>query len=553
MSKKIFKRQIIKYNELDNIIFENIEKATEDAGLKSTSSIYRLIKNNKQHNGFYYKFGDLIATREKYKIIKPYYILASECSEEKNPNIWEKRKCPICGREFYVRKRYKRIVCSDECHERYILLFDKEINKKRSESLARTNSKKSKETKQLELAKARKTCLERYGYEKPQQSPEYREKMSKLFKEKDWSERTRKNNEKLIPKYKKICESDNLELIEFRNRLDCTVKCKKCGNIFDVHVLGYLSDYSTHELCRKCHPNKNTLKQTKPQKVITDFLDDLGVIYEKNKRDIIQPYEIDIFIPGSNIGIEINGNFWHSEYGGGRTKEYHLSKTVKANGCGIKLIQILEDEILNKENIVKSRLKSLLNKNDNKIYARKCTISEISYNTKHLFLEDNHIDGDTISTYNYGLYYDDELVSVLTLCNRKISGKQCMEITRFANKINTNVIGGFSKLFKYFLNTVKPEKVLTYADVRWSGINPNETVYNKCGFNFVGTTTPNYYYVERNNYLVRLNRLNYTKQKLVKRGYDESKTETQIMFENNYDRIWDCGSMRFEYTSFDSL
>lgn len=495
---------------------------------------------------------------KKKRIIKPYYILVSECNEKKSPNVWDIRTCPICCRDFYVRKRYKRIVCSDECHKKYKELYYSDINKRRSESCRKAYESKSKQEIDKEHEKAKQTCLERYGYEHAQQSPEYRRKQSEIFKKKDWSERSKRLNQQLIPKYKEICEQDNLELIEFRNRFDCTVKCKKCGNIFDTHILGYLTETTNTNLCRNCYPNKNTLKETKPQKIVADFLDEIGVIYEKNKRDIIPPYEIDIYIPDLKIGIEINGNFWHSEIGGGRNKEYHISKTLEANKRDIKLIQIFEDEIIFKEEIVKSRLKSLLNKTNNKIYARNCIVSEIAYIDKHLFLEKNHIDGDTISTYNYGLLYNGNIVSVLTVCNRKISGKQCTEITRFANKLNTNVVGGFSKLLKHFLNVVKPNELVTYADVRWSGVNPNNTVYNKCGFTYVELTKPNYFYVERNNYLIRLNRLNFTKNKLVRMGFNSEITEAKIMFENNYDRLWDCGSMKFKLVtpqgvSFDDL
>ena len=48
---------------------------------------------------------------------------------------------------------------------------------------------------------------------------------------------------------KEICENDNLELLEFRNRFDCDVKCRKCNSIFNVKVLGYLTDETTKNLC----------------------------------------------------------------------------------------------------------------------------------------------------------------------------------------------------------------------------------------------------------------------------------------------------------------
>lgn len=465
-----------------------------------------------------------------------------------NFKYWEKRVCPICNNVFYARKKYKKITCSEMCYQEYINIHKYEINKKRSESLIKTNSNKSFEEKQIELEKARKTCLERYGYEKPQQSPEYRERLSKRFKAKDWSDRSKLIKQQLVPRYKEICLNDNLELIEFRNRFDCTVKCKKCGNVFDIHVLGYLTEKTNHNLCRHCYPNINTTSETYPLKFIETILKDNDISYIKNDRKLIYPYEIDLFIPTLNIGIEINGNYWHSEFSSGKGKEYHISKTKKAYDNGIKLIQIFEDEIVNKPDIVKSRIYNILNIIHDKIQARKCEIRILTSKTKKDFLIKNHIDGDSISKYNYGLYYNNELVSVATFGERKISGSKQFELIRFANKINTVVIGGFSKLFQHFIKENNPDKIITYADIRWSGMDKEENVYFKNGFKYIGTTKPNYFYEDKKKYLLRLNRLNFTKQKLVKRGFNPELTEIQIMLENGYDRIWDCGSMKFEYT-----
>ena len=461
--------------------------------------------------------------------------------------MWEKRICPICGCVFYARKKYNKITCSNECYNEYVKLHKEEINKKRSESLKKTNSKKTIEEKRAELAKARKTCIERYGVDMYTKTREFKEMLSKKFREKDWSGRNKLINEKLRPKYEAICENDNLELLEFRNRFDCTVKCKKCGNIFDIHVLGYLTDKTNHCLCRHCYPNINSTSETYPLKFIENILSENKVVFIKNDRKLISPYEIDIFIPSLNIGFEVNGNYWHSEFSCGKDKNYHLNKTKCAYNLGIKLIQIFEDEITNKPEIVKSRILNMLGLTENKVFARNCLVKTISSNEKKKFLLENHIDGDSLSKYNYGLYFNDELLSVATFGERKISGKKQFELIRFANKINTNVIGGFSKLLTHFLKDVKPLNLITYSDIRWSGMDPNNTVYYKNGFTFVKYTSPNYFYEDKKKYILRLNRLNFTKQKLIKRGFDKNKTEIQIMTENGYDRIWDCGSMKFMY------
>jgi len=342
-------------------------------------------------------------------------------------------------------------------------------------------------------------------------------------------------------------QNDNLELIEFRNRFDCTVRCKKCNSIFDIHVLGYLNENTTHNLCRKCYPNKNSLSETEPLKFVENILIENNISFKKNDKTILKPYEIDLLIDEMKIGIEVNGNYWHSEIGGGRGKNYHINKTIEAEKKGIKLIHIFEDEIINKPNIIESRIKNMLNITDNKIYARECQIKEVDYKDKNLFFNENHIDGDTISKYAVGLYHNNKLVSCASFGYRKISGKEQFELIRFANVLNTSVVGGFSKILKFFIEKYKPSNLITYANIRWSGINHVNTVYNKNGFKFVGNTNPNYFYVDKHNYLIRMNRLNFTKQNLKKLGYDDKLTESQIMLNNGYDRLWDCGSMKFEY------
>jgi very-short-patch-repair endonuclease len=391
-----------------------------------------------------------------------------------------------------------------------------------------------------------KTFLEKYGTEKPNQSKEYREKMSKLFKTIDWGKRSNKNkNEILIPKYSKICENDNLTLLEFRNRFDCTVKCNICDNIFDVHVLGYLTDYSTHNLCRVCHPIDNVSTNSLISIEFEKILIENNVNYIKNSRSIIKPQELDFYIPELNLAFEINGNYWHSEVL--KDKNYHLSKSKLCEEQGIKLIHIFEDEITLKYDVVKSRVENLLNKSKNRIYARKCTIKEIDYITKHDFLEKNHLEGDSVSKFNLGLYYEDVLVSVATFGKRKISKTEQFELIRFANLLNYNIVGGFSKLLKHFIKKYNPDELITYADARWSGLNYSNTVYFKNNFEFVSVSQPNYFYLAKNDFINRLNRYNFMKHKLVKMGYDPSKTESQIMRENGYTKIWDCGTLKFKY------
>jgi hypothetical protein len=112
------------------------------------------------------------------------------------------------------------------------------------------------------------------------------------------------------------------------------------------------------------------------------------------------------------------------------------------------------------------------------------------------------------------------------------------ELYRFCNKINTNVIGGFSKLLKFFIENYKPSKIITFSDNRYF----DGEVYLKNNFIFVSETELNYYYIINHK---RENRFKYRKDILVKEGYDKNKTEKQIMTERNIPRIYDCGNKKW--------
>jgi hypothetical protein len=55
----------------------------------------------------------------------------------------------------------------------------------------------------------------------------------------------------------------------------------------------------------------------------------------------------------------------------------------------------------------------------------------------------------------------------MTFGRRKITGKSSFELIRFCSKLNTQIIGGANKLFKYFINNYWDGKeITTYADKR---------------------------------------------------------------------------------------
>ena len=325
-------------------------------------------------------------------------------------------------------------------------------------------------------------------------------------------------------------------LVEYKNStIDVDIICNKHG-IFSQSPNNHISKKQD---CPKC-----ALKYDKTEGDIKEFIKSLNLNFISNSKKIIPPLELDIYIPSHNIAIEFNGLYWHSELF--KDKNYHLDKTNVCNEKKIQLIHIFEDEWINNKDIVKSRLQNLLGLTPNKIYGRKTLVKEVSPKETKLFLDENHIQGNVNSKIKLGLYYNNELVSLMTFGNlRKVLGNKkndneynSYELLRFCNKLNTNVIGGADKLLKHFVFNYNPNKIISYADRRWS----QGKLYEKLGFTFTHFSKPNYFYIVDK---IRKYRFKYRKDILVKEGYDSTKTERQIMLDRGINRIYDCGTIAY--------
>ena len=266
-----------------------------------------------------------------------------------------------------------------------------------------------------------------------------------------------------------------------------------------------------------------------------------------NDRNIISPYEIDIYIPSIKIGIEYNGLRWHSEIFG-RDKKYHLNKLNLCKKQGVKLIQIFEDEYLNHKDIVYSKLNHLLGVNTQlpKIYARKCNISVIDKKTTELFLDKYHIQGFSSSSIYLGAYYNDELIGVMTFKKERKNNNN-WELTRFATNYHYICCGVGGKLFNYFVKNYNPDLVKSFADRRWT-INEDNNLYIKLGFKFGGYTSPDYHYFKPSDGLIRQHKFGFRKGILNKK-YDLplSMTENEMTNELGYTKIYDCGLIKYVY------
>jgi very-short-patch-repair endonuclease len=254
---------------------------------------------------------------------------------------------------------------------------------------------------------------------------------------------------------------------------------------------------------------------------------------------------LDFVMPEKKLAIEFDGLFWHCEKII-KDKNYHLKKTENCAKAGYQLIHIFEDEWVYKKDICKSRIMNLLGVNEEKHYARKCVIRELTKEESSAFFKQNHIQGNVGGSVCLGLFDNNELVSAMSFSElRKNLGsekqKNTYELLRFANKLNASVCGGASKLFKHFVKTYNPQKVISYADRRWSV----GKLYETLGFQLSHISRPSYFYVFEDT---RKNRFGYRKDVLIKKyGCKPEQTEHEFCLSKKWYRIYDCGTMVYTW------
>ena len=247
---------------------------------------------------------------------------------------------------------------------------------------------------------------------------------------------------------------------------------------------------------------------------------------------------MDIVIPELKLAIEFNGIYWHSAQF--KDSKYHLNKTIACESKGYRLIHIFEHEWINKQDIIKSKLLSIFNKNQESVYARKCIIKEINVKEKNEFLNRTHIQGEDRSNVKLGLFHQNELIAVMTFCKSRFNKNYEWELSRYSS--SKHVIGGAGKLLKYFEKVYKPKSLITYADRRFS----QGKLYYTLGFIFDHFSLPNYFYCDQN--LKIYSRIQCQKHKLIKilgNKFDKDLSESENMFINGYNKIYDCGNYVF--------
>ena len=367
------------------------------------------------------------------------------------------------------------------------------------------------------------------------------------------------------------CLTKNRQLETDENKfVTCAICGKKLASIDSRHLAShgitkreYIMKYggitTSNELHSKLSEMTKELNKTmeyhftsEPEKEIIEFIKSLGVRCEKN-RSILNGKELDMYLPDFNIAIEFNGCKYHTEQYGGKYKNYHLEKTLSCKKAGVNLIHIFEDEYMYHRDIVLSKIMHLLHAGANlpKIAARKCAIREINKGDAFAFLEKYHIQGPASATVYLGAFYNDKLCAVMTF-KKEPNNPGCWELNRFASDYRYIMQGLGSKLFSYFISHYNAIEIKSFMDRRWCS-SEESNIYTVLGFKFERYTYPDYRYFKSSvDRYARIHKFNFRKQFLHKKyGLDLSLTEKEMMQKLGYDRIWDCGLIKYVWKWLD--
>ena len=419
------------------------------------------------------------------------------------------------------------------------------VDKMKATNLERYGDEYTFNNPELE-AKRQQTWQERYGGN-PSSNDEVKRKRIETNLRLFGSESYYTSPEYLSVQYDKIVERFNGKVEPMFTReeykgINCRQKyrwkCLKCGNEFESHI--HITDFDEQDRmmprCLNCHPYLKG--ESRMENEVFEFIKSIydGKIVHGD-RTVLCPKELDIYLPDKKFAIEFDGIHWHTD-GQGKGVDYHLSKTTGCQEKGIHLVHIFEDEWLDKRSIVEDRIKSMLGIGQTRIQARKCDMKEISSEEASEFMDRNHLQGTCASSFQYGLYHNGELVSVMTFGRPRFNESYDWELIRFASRAGCHVVGGASKLLAEFRKS-HSGSIISYADRRYS----DGGLYERLGFTRTGVSSPNYWYIKGNLKLSRYQCQKHRLPALLGEYYFDDMTEEENMLFNGYERMYDCGNL----------
>lgn len=462
--------------------------------------------------------------------------------------------CKICGKPVKFNKsRGFAKWCSPKCRNN-----DPEILAKNKIGVSKGQKEAYKERGDEIKAKRASTLKEKYNINSNSSSPFAVTKFQDKAKQTIFDKYGVTNTLKLSENHQKSLFTLRQKSIELQKKYGYDIEYLKNGNILvhngckihgDIEISPGLfnnrtmPDRRNHQiLCPICNPIRNT--ETSIETIIKNILLKYNINFNQHNRQVIHPKELDFYLPDYKIGIECNGLYWHS----GETNKYNQQYKYEAcKKVKVQLLSFWEDDIIDKKDIIENILKSHFGLNQ-KIYARKCQINKISSKESKDFLNQYHLQGSINASIRLGLFYQDELVEVMTfgkLRNNVGEHNQVgfYELYRLCSKGGITIVGGASKLFKYFIKNYNPIKIISFCHNDIS----NGNVYKQLGMQLENELKYSYTYWNKNFYR-RFNRytIEFNTDKIIpKEEYDTTISRKQNLINHGFFRCYGTGTCKY--------
>ena len=400
-------------------------------------------------------------------------------------------------------------------------------------------------------SKAKATMESRYGVRHNWEDGELRDQIlsdresrlgvkyysqSQLFKDKMHEyAKIERNNPQHIQSRINAAMAYGLEYVGQRVRTEdnetvITYRCPHCKVSFEWCQ----ADDSRNPYCHnhEC-PSKS---RSKPEIEVYEYIK--GLIPEvevlANDRTLLNGKEVDIYIPSHNLAIEFDGIYYHNGVNNSYKFDLCRSKSVR-------LIRVNEFEWNNQRSLIKSILKSALGLYDIKVYARNCIVKEISTEDYKNFLESSHLQGYIPASIKLGLFYEGKLIQVESYGKSRFDTSYSYELLRECSLPGYKILGGKSKIFRYFIGKYNPTSILSYCEKdKFSGKS-----YESIGFKLIRETSSGYKYYKDNQEFSRITFQKYKMPSLLGTllsSYDENLSEIENMDINGYSRLYDYGN-----------
>lgn len=334
------------------------------------------------------------------------------------------------------------------------------------------------------------------------------------------------------------------------------------GNLFDYSEVVYTTSWKKVSIICKKHGafvqapanhlggngcSKCVSKVSKPEIELFEFVKTIEPNVLQSVRSIISPFELDIVLPDKMIAIEYNGLYFHSDRLEGRKDNSHRDKMNAANAAGYRLIQVWEDDWLNKRAVVEKTIRHILGVTEGKVGARSCAIEKCGIAETREFFNENHLQGSPRRGGAYVLKLDGVVVAAMAFSpvaseRGKLANSEDFELVRYA--ATSNVIGGASRLMSAFLkDTPECKSIISYSDNDWF----TGGMYKMLGFEKVADVEPDYRVVDGRQ---RRHKTNYKLAELAKRFGDKFNpllSERENCRNNGLYRVYNSGLKKWRW------